>query len=377
MIQPKKIFESITGRGSTFFAGVPDSLLKNLCVCVDDLLPASQHVIAANEGGAVAVATGNYLATGNVPVVYMQNSGIGNAVNPLLSLADSSVYSIPMLVLIGWRGEPGVQDEPQHGKQGSVTTKMLDAMDIPYSVLSDTEDQYDDILDVAYSYMSKKSAPYVILVKKNTFEKYNVENKDVQTEVKETMTREEVLSEVLDAFPDNVIYVGTTGKLSRELFELRESRSEGHEKDFLTVGSMGHASQIALGIAEQTKGKTVVCLDGDGAALMHLGGMATIGDRAPENLIHIIFNNGTHDSVGGQDVTGKKVDYVSLAKSVGYKNASSVSDKECLNKEIQKALGGKKPVLIECKIRMGTRSDLGRPTISPKDNKVDFTNYIR
>lgn len=367
MLDPRAFLDTLQQHKVSFFAGVPDSLLKNFCACVDDVLPKEQHIITANEGGAVAVATGYHLATGKIPVVYMQNSGLGNTVNPILSLADSSVYGIPMLLVIGWRGEPGVADEPQHAKQGPITPPLLTCMDIPYAVLPDTEPESREVLEQALAHIDEHQAPYALLVRKGTFDTYSA----MKQPVAKGMTREEALTIVLDTFP-GAVFVGTTGKLSRELFELREQRGEGHEQDFLTVGSMGHASQIALGIAEARPNKTVVCLDGDGAALMHLGGLATIGARSPQNFVHIIFNNGVHESVGGQLVTGQNVDYGAIAKGLGYKKVEKVSDKEAL-----KMLDtDSRPILIDCVIKPGSRDDLGRPTSTPKENKDSFKKFL-
>jgi phosphonopyruvate decarboxylase len=334
MLEPKAFVRSLQAHETNFFIGVPDSLLKDLCAFIDDELPESQHIIAANEGSAVGIAAGHYLATGTISMVYLQNAGLGNVVNPLLSLADPAVYSVPLLLVVGWRGEPGVLDEPQHVKQGQVTPALLQAMNIEYAVLPQDESEADRVVEQAYEYMQTHTAPYVLLVQKGTFEKYVSTSRRVPQE--HVMTREEVLSEIITIVPEGAVFVGTTGKLSRELYELRVKRSESHERDFLTVGSMGHASQIALGIAESTLKRKVVCLDGDGAALMHLGGMATIGARKPHNLIHVIINNGVHESVGGQNVTSADVEYGSLAKSLGYVAAYDVLDTEELRSALKK-----------------------------------------
>ena len=371
MIDPKTALDTLQSQGVTFFAGVPDSLLKNLCACIDGELSPEHHMITANEGGAVAVAVGHYLATGNVPCVYMQNSGLGNTVNPLLSLVDPEVYSIPMLLVIGWRGEPGVSDEPQHVKQGPVTPALLEAMGISYDIVPETSEGFQETVANAIAVAKKEQSPRALLIRKGTFDSYEntstPENKNV-----DLMSRETLLEITLETLAGDTVYVGTTGKLSRELFELREKRSEGHEKDFLTVGSMGHASQIALGIAQEVPNKTIVCLDGDGAALMHLGGLVTIGSRKPRNYIHIIVNNGVHESVGGQCVTGSDVDYTALAKSVGYVDAYTIETQLELKEVLRKVENQEKPVLLNCHVCPGSRKDLGRPTISPQTNKDTF-----
>jgi len=376
MIDPKVALDILQSQGIAFFAGVPDSLLKDLCACIDSELSSEQHVITANEGGAVAVAAGHHLATGHIPCVYMQNSGLGNTINPLLSLADSEVYSIPLLLVIGWRGEAGVPDEPQHVKQGPVTPLLLEAMDIPYTIVPDTTEAFEEVVRETVAAIKKSQSPQALLVRKGTFGSYKNSQKDERANGN-LMSREVLLRTVLDGLSKDTVYVGTTGKLSRELFELREERSERHEKDFLTVGSMGHASQIALGLAQERPNKSIVCLDGDGAALMHLGGLATIGCRKPKNYIHIIVNNGVHESVGGQCVTGSNVDYAALAKNLGYANAFTVDSEESLKNILTEMDSCEKPILIDCKVHTGSRGDLGRPTTTPQENKVSFMKNIQ
>ena len=292
------------------------SLLKNLCAYITDAFDDKHHIIAANEGNAIALAVGHHLATGTIPMVYMQNSGEGNAVNPLLSLADGDVYRIPLLLCIGWRGEPGVHDEPQHVKQGKVTLSLLDTMGIPFQILSSEPDELKVQVEKAYAHMRSEGNPYALIIQKGLFGDYALKNAQ---DVEGTMSREEALELVAKHTAQDAIYVSTTGMASRELYEIRERNGESHQKDFLTVGSMGHASQIALGIALSKKNRQVVCLDGDGAALMHLGGMAIIGTTKPENYVHIILNNGAHDSVGGQPTVGRDVDLASVALCLGYK----------------------------------------------------------
>jgi len=270
--------------------------------------------------------------------------------------------------VIGWRGEPGVSDEPQHVKQGPATPPLLSCLDIPHVVLANDPEESASQVKQAFAYMTEHGTPYALLVSKGTFDTYEQNN----TVSEGSMTREEALEAVLDSMKD-AVFVGTTGKLSREVFELREKRGEGHDQDFLTVGSMGHASQIALGIAEAKPNKTIVCLDGDGAALMHLGGMATIGSRAPKNLIHFIFNNGVHESVGGQSVTGKDADYCAIAKALGYQHTARVDTLAALT-AIKKKEG---PLLIDCVITPGSRTDLGRPTTTPKENKTKFQAFLK
>ena len=374
MIRPEYFYDLLQKRGSDFFTGVPDSLLKNFCAYVTDTAPEDKHIIAANEGCALALASGWHLATGKTPVVYMQNSGLGNAVNPLLSLADSDVYSVPLVLLIGWRGMPAVHDEPQHIKQGKVTLALLDAMRIPYVVTAESEDELNKQIDYCYACTEKASAPFAFVVKKDTFAPYALKNK---TSSDAEMTREDAIERIVLHSPKDAVFVSTTGMASRELFELRVKHGMSGANDFLTVGSMGHASQIALSIAMQKKDRLVICLDGDGAAIMQMGGLATIGVRKPDNMIHVVLNNGAHDSVGGQPTVGFKIDLPGIAQACGYAHTYSVEDAASLEAALKNALSEKKTAFIEVKIRKGARADLGRPTTSPRENKKAFMEVLR
>jgi len=373
MIHPEIFYNWLTGHHIQFFSGVPDSLLKDVCAYITDNAPKQNHIIAANEGNAVALAAGHHLATGNIPLVYMQNSGIGNAVNPLLSLVDKQVYKIPVLLLIGWRGEPGVNDEPQHITQGEVTLPMLEAMKIPYLVLDkDTETARAQVQD-AIDTIKSSSAPFAIVVKKGTFEKYSLQT---SLDSNYELSRETAIEIILDNLSGNEVIVSTTGKTSRELFECRASRKQAHDSDFLTVGSMGHASQIALGIALSKPDKKVLCLDGDGAVLMHLGGMAIIGKMAPKNFIHIVMNNGAHESVGGQPTVGFDMDLPAVARASNYKSVQTVSTAKEIAGALKQLNDDLCPAFIEVKVKVGSRSDLGRPTIKPVDNKENFMKNL-
>ncbi len=365
MIQPKDFIEKLRAGGVEFFAGVPDSLLKNLCAYITDNMAREKTIIAANEGGAVGLAAGYHLATGKTGCVYMQNSGEGNAVNPLLSLMDADVYKIPLLLIIGWRGEPGAHDEPQHVKQGKVTLSLLKTMGIPYSVL---DENWEQQVDGALLAIQETNGVYALIVRKGTFEDYKLQN---QINQDWSLAREEAIKIVVDKLREDDIIVSTTGMISRELFEYREAKGQGHAHDFLTVGSMGHASQIALGIALQKPNRRVIVFDGDGALLMHMGGLAIIGDYNPKNLVHIVLNNGAHDSVGGQPTVGQKIDVEAVAKAVGYTDVISVDNQMSLmaamnhvnNAEIDGVS------LINVNVRKGNRKDLGRPTTTPQQNK--------
>jgi phosphonopyruvate decarboxylase len=373
MINPGFFCNLLAAHGTDFFTGVPDSLLKSFCAWITDHTEKN-HIIAANEGAALALASGYHLATGKIPLVYMQNSGIGNAVNPLLSLADGDVYRIPMILLVGWRGEPGVKDEPQHLKQGKVTCALFEAMGIPYLILSVNEDEVRGQIEKCYAYIKENNTPFALIVRKDTFASYSPETAPEAVASSGTeMSREETIEKIILSSLPGEVFIATTGMASRELYELREKNNMGHERDFLTVGSMGHASSLALALAEQKPDLPVTCIDGDGAALMHLGSMATIGVRKPANLRHIVLNNGAHDSVGGQPTIARSIDLSGIARCAGYAKVFSVKTRE----ELRSALGETtRPLFIEVLVRKGNRKDLGRPRSSPQENKEKFMRFI-
>ena len=373
MIRPEFFIEALREKGIDCFAGVPDSLLKNICAYITDHFDAAHNIIAANEGAAVGLAAGHYLATGQPACVYMQNSGEGNIINPLASLTDQEVYNIPVLLLIGWRGRPGVHDEPQHVKQGKVTTGLLNVMDVNYEVLSKEEDKAAKQIEKAAKALANKEV-FALVIEKNTFEDYKLQNVEVNDL---TMSREEAIQTVAAALGEKDCIVSTTGMISRELFEYRAAMNQGHERDFLTVGSMGHASQIALGIALAQSDRRVWCFDGDGAAIMHMGSMAIVANKAPKNYVHVVFNNGAHDSVGGQPTVGLKIDLPAVAKAVAYKAVYSVETKEYLQELLEKLKALDGPVLLEVKVRKGNRKDLGRPTTTPIQNKEALMSFLK
>lgn len=373
MIRPSFFYQELSSYGINFYTGVPDSLLKNLCAYVTD--HAQNHIIAANEGGAMGIAAGHYLATGQIPVVYMQNSGEGNIINPLASLVDKEVYNIPVLLVIGWRGKPGVHDEPQHVKQGKVTTSLLETIGIPYAVLAKEEDKACIQIKNAVESMQKTKECYALIIEKDTFENYQLSN--VNSNLVLSLSREEAIKTVASAIGQKDVIVSTTGMISRELFEYRAMNEQGHERDFLTVGSMGHASQIALGIAMEKQDRYVWCFDGDGAAIMHLGGLAIVASKGLKNYIHVVFNNGAHDSVGGQPTVGLDIDLPAIAKAVGYKVAISVASKEELEKQLKTFSSVEGPILLEVRVKKGNRKDLGRPTTTPIQNKEAFMNFLK
>jgi len=366
MLSPQEIFEVIQAQGICSFAGVPDSLLKSFCAYVADHTDPSEHTITANEGNAVALAVGHFLGSGCPALVYMQNSGFGNAINPLASLADPDVYGIPILVMVGWRGAPGIPDEPQHVKQGRIMKELLDALGYPWWILGeDTRDPAALITDACCA-MRKKMTPVVILVKPATFAPYKL-RKDRDEEL--PLSREDAIKTITDLLEENTLIVSTTGKISRELYECREAREEGHDNDFLTVGSMGHASSIAMGLAAAQPSRRVVCLDGDGAVFMHMGALAIIGRSGLGNLVHIVLNNGAHDSVGGQPTLGLDIKITEIAEACGYRHAISIRDSASLTAALNNLPVTEGPLMIDVHVRKGARSDLGRPRLRPVENR--------
>ena len=361
--------------GSDFYSGVPDSQLKALCNYLIDEYGTNpvHHIIAANEGNATAIAAGYHLATGKVPVVYMQNSGEGNIINPVASLLNDKVYAIPCVFIIGWRGEPGVHDEPQHIYQGEVTIKLLEDMGIESFVISkETTDEEVIRVMTGFKEALSKGKNVAFVVRKGALSyggktEYKNDNR---------MSREDIIKHIVAVSGDDPI-VSTTGKASRELFEIREANSQGHEYDFLTVGSMGHASSIALGIAVNKPDIKIWCIDGDGAALMHMGAMALVGANKPGNVVHIIINNGAHETVGGMPTVAGSIDFVGVAKACGYPNALSVDNFEELDKALVFAKEHDELTMIEVKCAIGAREDLGRPTTTALENKRNFMEYLK
>lgn len=374
MISPKFFIDTLKGLGIDFFAGVPDSLLKNICAYIADNNDLRHNIVTANEGAAVGLAAGHYLATGNIGVVYMQNSGEGNIINPLASLTDKEVYNIPVFLLIGWRGRPGEHDEPQHVKQGKITTGLLNTMGVNFDVLSKEEDKAVKQIAKAVAYMEATKEVYALVIEKDTFQEYKLLNVEVNDL---TMTREEAIQIVASVLHPKDVIVSTTGMISRELFEARELWRQGHERDFLTVGSMGHASQIALGIALEKVDRKVWCFDGDGASIMHMGSMAIVASKSPTNYVHVVFNNGAHDSVGGQPTVGLKINLSAVAEAVGYKYVYSVDNKSDILEILNKSLSEDGPIFLEIKVKKGNRKELGRPTTTPLQNKEALMSFLK
>jgi len=372
MIDPYEFLCHLKIKEINFITGVPDSLLKDFIKAIDDSFLSENHVIAANEGNAIALAAGHYISANSPSFVYMQNSGLGNAINPLVSLTDNKVYSIPMMLMIGWRGEPGTKDEPQHLKQGQITEDLLDILTIPYFKINSLT-KIAEVLDVAFNKMNEISSPVALLVSQDTFEtvKPGIEKNDLTL-----LSREQAIKEILSLLPSNSLVISTTGMASREVFEIREKMSQNHDQDFLTVGSMGHASSIALMIAKNLPSRLVVCIDGDGSIIMHMGSLGVIGQSNSKNFLHILLNNGSHDSVGGQPTVGLKLDFQSIAKSSGYLNSCFINDRDTLKTEINRLKFLSGPNFLEVRVKKGARNDLGRPNLLPKENLINFMRNI-
>lgn len=361
--------------GSDFYTGVPDSQLKALCDYFMDTygIDKKHHMIAANEGNCTALAAGYHLATGKVPVVYMQNSGEGNIINPVASLLNDKVYAIPVVFIVGWRGEPGIHDEPQHIYQGEVTVKLLEDMDIKtYVVGKETTEEELTAAMADFREVLANGKDVAFVIRKGAL---SYDNK-VEYKNDNQMIREDIIRHIVEASGEDPI-VSTTGKASRELFEIREAKGQGHKYDFLTVGSMGHSSSIALGVAINKPDTKIWCVDGDGAVLMHMGSMAVLGANAPKNMVHVVINNGAHETVGGMPTVAANIDMVAIAKACGYPYAVSVDTFEELDSELAKAKNADMLSLIEVKCSIGARADLGRPTTTALENKENFMEYLK
>lgn len=372
-MKASNLLSQLENMGFDTIAGVPDSTLKQFCDGVQTYEGNLKHYVTANEGAAVAVGIGAYLASGKPACVYMQNSGIGNMVNPLASLANGDVYGVPMLFIVGWRGEPGVKDEPQHVFQGKITCELFETLAVTYSVIDQntTQEEMAAILQEAGNTL-ERGDQFAIIVKKGTFEKEEPFTWDNGN----PMEREEVLGRILQALPRDTAIVSTTGKISRELYEQSDKIYGSHENLFMTVGGMGHASMIALGVAGKRPDKTVVCIDGDGAVLMHMGALPLIATQAPKNFYHIVINNMAHESVGAMPTGCQQTSFAEVARAAGYKTVDKLETLEAVDQigtRIQEAEG---PVLFEIPVSLGARSDLGRPKESARQNKEIFMDFL-
>lgn len=375
MIDQTKFFESLKQAGVKFITGVPDSLLNDFCLYLETNMDAHQHVITANEGSAIGLATGYYLATQTVPLVYMQNSGVGNAMNPLLSLTHQNVFSIPMVLLIGWRGEPGSNDWAQHKKQGELTPVLLNNADIPYKVLEEDQEQCSNAIEWAVATAKEKSGPTALLVKKGVLA--GSKSDDVKQDITHEMTRGSAIEFLLKHLPQETLYVATTGRATRELFHLRNDMEQKHSNDFLNVGAMGHTSQIATGIALGAKDRKVVCLDGDAATIMHMGSLLISASLKPSNFLHVILNNGAHESVGGQTSLGQKVNFTSIAEEAGY---TTIGKPVKTERELKTFIDGLEkmegPVFVDIHVRKGMKKGLPPLKFSHLESKEDFIQSI-
>ncbi len=373
----RKFFQSLQGQGVEFFTGVPDSTLKDFIACIMQNCDSQGHIIAANEGNCIGLAMGHYLAKGKPAVVYMQNSGLGNAINPITSLADTDVYGIPMLLIIGWRGKPDTKDEPQHIKQGRITLPMLDLLEIPY-VVGDEHSDPQELVSSIWTTMLECGGPAAIVLPKKSLSK--LENKTNQVPLKSNsnipLYREDAINALLDLSSSNQCFVATTGKTGRELFELRKKRQED-TKDFLTVGGMGHTASIATGIALADSKREVICLDGDGSLLMHMGSMTTIGMQHPKNFIHILLNNECHESVGGAPTVAGTLDFRSIALACGYAKYYQAQSLEDISNAWANIKQNDGPHLLEVTLWKGARKDLGRPTSTPAQNKQQVMEFLQ
>ena len=374
MLSPSVFYNFLKKKGISFYVGVPDSFLKNFCYFLSKKLSLKKHIIAANEGTAIAIASGYNIATSKIPLVYLQNSGLGNTINPILSLADKKVFSIPMIIMIGWRGQPGTKDEPQHKVQGDITLGLIKCLKKKYRILNGNQNsdlfKTKQVIKIAKKYKE----PVFLIVKKNTFKKIL----KIKSQKSKLLSRESTIGLITDVIKKNFKIISTTGMISRELYEIRKKKNEKGYNDLLIVGSMGHASQIALSIALNTQ-KKIICLDGDGAFLMHMGGISTIGSFKLNNFIHIVLNNISHDSVGGQPTSAQSTSLAKVAKACGYKNViGPLKSKKNILKNLKLILNKKSgPSFIEILVKKGSRKDLGRPSEKPIQNKHLFLKNLK
>lgn len=369
-----KLLSELEKMGIDTIAGVPDSTLKQFCDGLQTYNGKMSHYVTANEGAAVGLAIGSFLGSGRPACVYMQNSGIGNAVNPLASLANKDVYGVPIFFIVGWRGEPGVKDEPQHVFQGKITCELFETLAVPYKVVDKetTEEELLSILLEAAEVMNRNEQ-FALIVKKGTFEKAD----SFEWENHNPLGREEALGMILKSIPKDALIVSTTGKISRELYEQSDRIFGHHDNIFMTVGGMGHASMIAFGLAKKRPDKKIICIDGDGAVLMHMGALPFIAEQAPENFYHIVINNQAHESVGAMPTGCQNADFAKFAEIAGYKKAEKFVTLEAVSKigeSVAKEVG---PMLFEIPVSLASRADLGRPKESARENKERFMEVTR
>lgn len=374
MINPETLIIKLKEIGITFFTGVPDSLLNDFCLALESSC-GKDNIIAANEGNAIGIAAGHYIATGKIPVVYMQNSGIGNAMNPLISLTHKNVYSIPMILVIGWRGDPEVSDHAQHKKQGEITEALMEDMDIPYRILG-REDSVFDKFQWALNEATKIQSPTALIVKKGILSKSKKENP--YPDEGEMMNREDAMDVVFDQMPDSTIYYATTGRATRELHEMFVKRNIQPNREYLNVGSMGHNSSVALGMAMALPDRHHVVFDGDAAVLMHLGALPIIGKAHPKHFMHIVLNNGVHESVGGQISAGFNANLTDIAKASGYITPGEcIESADRLRAVVNSMKDIKGPTFIEVKIRKGIRSKIPALKVDLIQSRMNLMNLLK
>lgn len=367
------LIQALKRAGVSFFTGVPDSFLNGFCSYLSCHMDQASHVIAANEGNAVAIAAGHYFASGKIPLVYMQNSGLGNALNPLVSLVDTNVYSVPVILLIGWRGEPEIQDWAQHKRQGEITLPLLEEMGIPYEIL-DRDSDMEEIAARAYSVAMQRKSPFALIARKGVL----TEKKTDRGQAPYPMSREEAIEIIMKTLPEETCYVATTGRATRELYYLREKYGQSHDRDCLNVGSMGHASSLALGLALAGRNRRIVCLDGDGAAMMHMGAMAIAGNAPVNHLMHVVLNNGAHESVGGEPSVGFQIDFTGIAGHCGYRTWNTpVTEREELVQAIKTMRDGQGASFLEVRIHQGISPELQALRVDHARLIQDFMQKMR
>ena len=374
MISCQSFFDILKKYDFTFFTGIPDSTFKDWTKFLADKDGQKlQNIVPCNECEATAIATGYYLATKKIGVIYMQNSGFGKTINPLTSLCDPDVYSIPVLLLIGWRGEPGKVDEPQHKKMGKVLLPLLETLKVPYNVLEPDVNQIENDCKKALIYFKNNQGPYAFIIRSNFFENYPMKDK---VQFNYELVRDEVINLILDNASESDIIVSSTGYISREVYEYREARKKDHNKSFYNVGSMGCACSIGLSIALQKSDRRIIVLDGDGAIIMQMGAFTTIGKYSPSNFVHIIFDNNAHESTGGQPTNSATVNFVKIALAANYKRGKEIKTKKDLIDAIPEIKSEKGPIIFVIKIKMGTKPNLKRPEKSPIELKQDFIKNL-
>jgi len=372
-LKAEVFFQVLKEQGVEFYTGVPDSTLKHFCFFMDSQTTQTSHIIAANEGNAIGIATGYYLSTGKVPLVYMQNSGFGNALNPITSLIDETVFSVPMIIMMGWRGEPGVKDAIQHKKDGDVQEDILKSLNLPYTHISNDLVKMKNQMEGIFDSVKNNNEPHVILVSKNYFQKFN--SKNVAITQTNFLTREMALTNIINNIEDEDVVVSTTGKCSRELYEIRKKLSMNPDRDLRIVGSMGHVSSVALGISINISNQ-IFCIDGDGSLIMHMGTLPIIGKYSNNNFKHIILNNFSHDSVGGQESSSNFINYEKLAKSTSYKKYFQIDNRTSFVDTFNSFRESEGPSLLEILISKGSRENLTRPKTTPLENRLYFMNFL-